>query len=340
MKNRTMKAFTFKRYGKSPDMGFENVDYPSPAEDEILVKVYAVGLNPIDNMIPGGMFKPVLHFKLPATLGSDLSGVVIAAGSRVTRFRPGDEIFASIFDTGTGSLAEFALVPESLAALKPKNLDFVQAASLPMVSLTSWQAFTERAHLQPGQKVFIPAGSGGIGSFAIQLAKHLGAEVATTTSSANAGWVRQLGADEVVDYKKQAFEHVLSGYDIVIGTLRGDLIEKSLNILKPGGKIISLIGPLDVAFARTRQLNIILRIIFGLMSRKILRLSKKRGLDYSFLFVRPDGDQLTQIGKLLEAEKIKPVIDKVFPFAETQEALDWLQRGHAKGKIVVKIHQE
>jgi len=340
MKNRTMKAFTFKRYGKSPDMGFENVDYPSPAEDEILVKVYAVGLNPIDNMIPGGMFKPVLHFKLPATLGSDLSGVVIAAGSRVTRFRPGDEIFASIFDTGTGSLAEFALVPESLAALKPKNLDFVQAASLPMVSLTSWQAFTERAHLQPGQKVFIPAGSGGIGSFAIQLAKHLGAEVATTTSSANAGWVRQLGADEVVDYKKQAFEHVLSGYDIVIGTLRGDLIEKSLNILKPGGKIISLIGPLDVAFARTRQLNIILRIIFGLMSRKILRLSKKRGLDYSFLFVRPDGDQLTQIGTLLEAEKIKPVIDKVFPFAETQEALDWLQRGHAKGKIVVKIHQE
>lgn len=340
MKNRTMKAFTFKRYGKSPDLGFENVDYPSPAEDEILVKVYAVGLNPIDNMIPGGMFKPVLHFKLPATLGSDLSGVVIAAGSRVTRFRPGDEIFASIFDTGTGSLAEFALVPESLAALKPKNLDFVQAASLPMVSLTSWQAFTERAHLQLGQKVFIPAGSGGIGSFAIQLAKHLGAEVATTTSSANAGWVRQLGADEVVDYKKQAFEHVLSGYDIVIGTLRGDLIEKSLNILKPGGKIISLIGPLDVAFARTRQLNIILRIIFGLMSRKILRLSKKRGLDYSFLFVRPDGDQLTQIGKLLEAEKIKPVIDKVFPFAETQEALDWLQRGHAKGKIVVKIHQE
>jgi len=340
MKNRTMKAFTFKRYGKSPDLGFENVDYPSPAEDEILVKVYAVGLNPIDNMIPGGMFKPVLHFKLPATLGSDLSGVVIAAGSRVTRFRPGDEIFASIFDTGTGSLAEFALVPESLAALKPKNLDFVQAASLPMVSLTSWQAFTERAHLQPGQKVFIPAGSGGIGSFAIQLAKHLGAEVATTTSSANAGWVRQLGADEVVDYKKQAFEHVLSGYDIVIGTLRGDLIEKSLNILKPGGKIISLIGPLDVAFARTRQLNIILRIIFGLMSRKILRLSKKRGLDYSFLFVRPDGDQLTQIGTLLEAEKIKPVIDKVFPFAETQDALDWLQRGHAKGKIVVKIHQE
>jgi len=340
MKTRTMKAFTFKRYGKSPDLGFENVDYPSPGADEILVKVYAVGLNPIDNAIPGGIFKPVLHFTLPATLGSDVAGVVIATGSKVTRFTPGDEIFASLFDTGTGSLAEYALVPESLAAIKPVNLDFVQAASLPMVSLTAWQAFTERAHLRPGQKVFIPAGSGGIGTIAIQLAKHLGAKVATTTSSANVEWVSQLGTDEVVDYKKQEFEKVLSGYDLVLGTLRGDSIEKSMQILKPGGKIISLIGPLDVSFARARQLNIFLRMILALMSRKIMRLSKKRGLDYSFLFVRPDGDQLTQIGKLIEAGQIKPVIDRVFPFAETQDALDWLQRGHAKGKVVVKIHQE
>lgn len=340
MKTRTMKAFTFKRYGKSPELGFDNLDYPSPAADEILVKVYAVGLNPIDNMIPAGIFKPVLHFKLPATLGSDLAGVVVATGSRVTRFSPGDEVFASIFDRGTGSLAEFALIPESLAAIKPENLDFFQAASLPMVSLTAWQAFTERARLRPGQKVFIPAGSGGIGSIAIQLAKHLGAEVATTTSSANVEWVSQLGADQVVDYKKQEFENVLSGYDLVLGTLRGDSIEKSMEILKPGGKIVSLTGPLDVNFARTRQLNIVLRMIFGLMSRRILRLSKKHGLDYSFLFVRPDGNQLSEIGKLIEAGKIRPVIDRVFPFAETQNALHWLQQGHAKGKVVVKIHQE
>ncbi|MFW0700123.1 NADP-dependent oxidoreductase [Pantoea sp. R13S299] len=340
MKTRTMKAFTFKRYGKSPELGFENVDSPSPGADEILVKVYAVGLNPIDNMIPTGIFKPVLHFKLPATLGSDLAGVVIATGSRVTRFSPGDEVFASIFDRGIGSLAEFARVPESLAALKPENLDFVQAASLPMVSLTAWQAFTDRARLRPGQRVFIPAGSGGIGSMAIQLAKHLGAKVATTTSSANVEWVSQLGADKVVDYKKQEFENVLSGYDLVLGTLRGDSIEKSMEILKPGGKIVSLTGPLDVNFARNRQLNIVLRMIFGLMSRRILRLSKKRGLDYSFLFVRPDGNQLSEIGKLIEAGKIKPVIDRVFPFAETQDALQWLQQGHAKGKVVVKIHEE
>ncbi|MBH3156570.1 NADP-dependent oxidoreductase [Serratia ureilytica] len=337
MNTKTMKAFTFKRYGKSPELGFDEVDYPSPGADEILVKVCAVGLNPIDNMIPTGIFKPILHFKLPATLGSDLSGVVIAVGSRVTRFTPGDEIFASIFDKGVGSLAEFALVHESAAAHKPANLDFVQAASLPMVSLTSWQALIERAGLRPGDKVFIPAGSGGIGSIAIQLAKHLGALVGTTTSTDNVEWVSHLGADEVIDYKKRAFENMLSDYDIVLGTLRGDAIEKSTQILKPGGKIVSLIGPLDAAFARDRHLNILLRLVFALMSHKIMRLSKKRGLIYSFLFVRPDGEQLTQIAKLIEARHIRPVIDSVFPFAKTKAALDYLAQGRAKGKVVVKI---
>ncbi|EPK3895270.1 NADP-dependent oxidoreductase [Enterobacter ludwigii] len=339
MNKKTMKAFTFKRYGKSPELGFDDVDFPSPGDDEILVKVYAVGLNPIDNMIPTGMFKRVLHFSLPATLGSDVSGVVVATGRRVTRFKAGDEVFASIFDRGTGSLAEFVRVPENLAALKPATLDFVQAASLPMVSLTSWQALTERAKLRAGQKVFIPAGSGGIGSFAIQLAKHLGATVGTTTSTANIDWVNRLGADEVVDYKKQEFEKVLSGYDIVLGTIRGDAIEKSTQILKPGGKIVSLIGPLDTAFARERHLNVFLRFVLGLLSRKIMRLSKKRGLTYSFLFVRPDGSQLSQIAELMDAQRIKPVIDNVFPFAETGDAFAYLARGHAKGKVVVKIHE-
>jgi NADPH:quinone reductase-like Zn-dependent oxidoreductase len=337
MNNKTMKAFTFKRYGKSPELGFDDVDYPSLKANEVLVKVYAAGLNPIDNVIPTGIFKPILHFKLPATLGSDLSGVVIAVGSRVTRFSPGDEIFASIFDTGTGSLAEFAVVPESAAAIKPANLDFVQAASLPMVSLTSWQALTERVRLRPGQKVFIPAGSGGIGTFAIQLAKQLGATVGTTTSTGNIDWVRSLGADEVVDYKKEQFEKVLVGYDVVLGTTKGDTIEKSTQILKSGGNIVSLTGPLDVRFARARGLNFFLTFIFRLMSRNIMRLSKKRGLAYTFLFVRPDGDQLSQIGKLVETEQIKPIIDKVFPFAQAKEALGYLAQGHAKGKVVIKM---
>lgn len=332
-----MKALTFKRYGKSPDIGFAEVPRPTLQPDELLVEVHAVGLNPIDNMIPTGMFKPVMKFQLPATMGSDLAGVVKEVGNRVTRFKPGDAVFASLFDLGIGSLAEFAVVPENVAAPKPENLDFVQAASVPMVGLTSWQALRERAKIQKGQKVFIPAGSGGIGTFAIQLAKHFGAKVGTTTSTGNVQLVNDLGADEVVDYKKQQFEKVLRGYDVVLGTLRGDEIEKSIGILKPGSKIISLTGPLDAAFASARRLNFVLKFVFSLMSRKIMRLAGKRDVAYSFLFVRSDGAQLSEIGKLLTSEHIHPVIDKVFPFEQAKEALEYLAQGRAKGKVVVQI---
>jgi NADPH:quinone reductase-like Zn-dependent oxidoreductase len=337
MKNQTMKALTFKRYGKSPEIGFADVPRPALKPDELLVQVHAVGLNPIDNMIPTGMFKPVLHFQLPATMGSDLAGVVTEVGSHVTRFKPGDAVFANIFDLGTGSLAEFAAVPESVAALKPANLDFVQAASIPMVGLTSWQALKERLNLLAGQKLFIPAGSGGIGTFAIQLAKQLGAAVGTTTSTGNLDLVRRLGADEVVDYKKQEFEQVLRGYDAVLGTVKGDAIEKSIGILKPGSRIVSLVGPLDAAFAHARRLNFVLKFVFGLMSRKIMRLAKKRDVAYSFLFVRPDGVQLAEIGELLATDRIQPVIDKVFPFDQAKEALEYLGQGHSKGKVVVRM---
>ena len=332
-----MKALTFKRYGKSPDIGFADLPRPTLKANELLVQVHAASVNPVDNMIMTGMFKPVLHLQLPATLGSDLAGVVIEVGSDVTRFKAGDAVFANIFDLGTGAIAEFAAVPESAAALKPANLDFVQAASIPMVGLTSWQALKERANLRAGQKVFIPAGSGGIGTFAIQLAKHLGAKVGTTTSTGNVELVRRLGADEVVDYKKQAFEQVLRGYDALLGTVKGDAIEKSIGVLKPGGVIVSLVGPLDAAFARARRLNLVLTFVFGLMSRKIMRLAKMQDITYSFLFAHPDGAQLAEIGKLLETERIQPVIDRVFPFDQAKEALDYLAQGRSKGKVVVKM---
>ncbi len=337
MNNQTMKALTFKRYGKSPDIGFSDVPRPALKDDELLVQVHAASVNPVDNMILTGMFKPILHFQLPATLGSDLAGVVTAVGSRVTRFKPGDAVFANIFAMGTGTIAEFAVVPERLAAPKPANLDFVQVASIPLVGLTSWQALKERANLRAGQKVFIPAGSGGVGTFAIQLAKHLGAKVGTTTSTGNVQLVSSLGADEVIDYKKQEFEKVLRGYDVVLGTTKGDAIEKSLGILKPGGTIVSLVGPLDAAFARAKRLNFVLTFVFGLMSRKIMHLAKKRDVTYSFLFAYPDGAQLGEIGKLLETEQIKPVIDKVFPFAQAKDALEYLAQGRAKGKVVIKM---
>lgn len=332
-----MKALTFKRYGKSPDIGFSDVSVPTVRDDEMLVEVHAVGLNPIDNMIPTGMFKPVLKFDLPATLGSDLAGVVKQVGSHVTRFKPGDAVFASLFDLGTGSLAEFAVVPERAAAPMPTNLDFVQAASVPMVSLTSWQAMKERAGVRPGHKVFIPAGSGGIGSMAIQLARHFGAKVGTTTSTGNVPLVRSLGADEVIDYKKQAFEKELRGYDMALGTLRDEEIEKAIGILKPGGRIVSLVGPLDAAFGKARGLNVVLKFVFGLMSRKVMRLAAKRDVAYSFLFVRPDGAQLSEIGQLLQSGRVRPVIDQVFPFVQASEALAYLAQGRSKGKVVVQI---
>lgn len=332
-----MKALVFKKYGRPDQIVFADVPKPALKPDEILVQVRAVGLNPIDTMIPKGTFKPFLKFQLPATLGSDLAGVVAEVGTRVKRFKPGDAVFASIFDLGTGALAEFAVVPESVAAHKPANLDFVQAASIPMVGITSWQALKERAKLKPGQKVFIPAGSGGIGTFAIQLAKHLGAKVATTTSTGNVELVKSLGADEVIDYKQQEFEKVLRDYDAVLGTVRGDAIQKSLQILKPNSNVVSLIGPPDAAFARARGMNLFMKFVFGLLSRKIIRHSRKRGVEYSFLFVHPDGGQLAEIGKLLEAGRIRPVIDKVFSFAQAKDALAYLETGRAKGKVVVQI---
>ncbi len=332
-----MKALVLKRYGGLDQGVFADIPKPALKPDEILVRVHAAGLNPIDYMIPKGTFKPMLRFQLPATLGSDLAGVVVEVGSRVTRFKSGDAVFASIFDLGTGALAEFAVVPESAAALKPSNLDFVQAASIPMVGLTSWQALKERAKLKPGQKVFIPAGSGGIGTFAIQLAKHLGAKVGTTTSTGNMELVKSLGADEVIDYKKQEFEEVLREYDAVLGTVRGDALEKSLRILKPKSNVVSLIGPPDVTFARARRMNFFMKFVFGLLSRKIRRLAKKRDVTYSFLFVHPDGRQLAEIGELLQSGRIQPVIDKVFPFDQAKEALAYLEKGRAKGKVVVRV---
>lgn len=188
-----------------------------------------------------------------------------------------------------------------------------------------------------GPKVFIPAGAGGIGTFAIQLAKYLGAKVGTTTSTGNLDLVRGLGADEVIDYKKQQFEDVLRGYDAVLGTIRGDVIEKSLQILKPGSAVVSLVGPPDAAFARARGMNFFMVLLFGLLSRKILRRAKARGAAYSFLFVHPDGSQLAELGELLASGHLRPVIDKVFPFEQAKEALAYLETGRATGKVVVQI---
>jgi NADPH:quinone reductase-like Zn-dependent oxidoreductase len=294
-------------------------------------------LNPVDIKIRSGTMKAIVRFRLPSTLGSDLAGVVVQVGDGVTRFRPGDAVFACIDGLRMGALAEFAVVAEYAAALKPAHLDFVQAASLPMVALTAWQALKERAHVTPGHKVFIPAGAGGIGTFAIQLAKYLGAKVATTTSSGNVDLVRSLAADEVIDYQKQQFEDVLRDYDAVLDTLGGESLEKSFQILRPGGIVVSIVGPPDAAFGRARGMNSLIVFALWLLSYKVHRLAKTRGVGYSFLLMNPDGSTLAEIGELLKVRNIRPVIDKVFPFDQAKEALAYLETGRARGKVVVQM---
>lgn len=334
-----MKALVFKRYGGLGELAFVDVVRPAPKADQVIVRVYAAGLNPLDNKVRSGQVRPILRFAPPATLGNDLAGVVVECGPSVTRFAPGDAVFASIDGLRMGALAEFAAVAEHAVSLKPAHLDFVEAASLPMVALTAYQALVERLHVKPGQKVFIPAGAGGIGTFAIQLAKYLGATVATTVSASNECLVRTLGADEAIDYKRQRFEDVLRDYDAVLDTLGGESLARSFQILKPGDSVVSIAGPPDAAFGRARGMNVLMVFALSLLSSKVHRLGKKRGVGYSFLLVNPDGNQLTEIAGLLEKGTIRPVIDRVFPFDRAPEALAYLDGGRAKGKVVVQMKE-
>jgi NADPH:quinone reductase-like Zn-dependent oxidoreductase len=277
----------------------------------------------------------ILPYKTPFALGHDVAGVVIEVGSKVSKFKPGDEVYARPADYRIGTFAELIAINENDAALKPKNLSMVEAASIPLVGLTAWQALIEKANLKKGQKVFIQAGSGGVGAFAIQLAKHLGATVATTTSAANINLVKSLGADIVIDYKKDDFETVLKDYDVVLNSQDAKTLEKSLRILKPGGKIISISGPPDPGFGRQINANWFLKIVLQFLSAGTRKKAKRRGVNFSFLFMRAQGEQLSQITKLIESGVVKPVIDKVFPFEQTNEAMAYVETGRAKGKVVV-----
>lgn len=258
-------------------------------------------------------------------------------GAEVRAFKPGDQVFARPRDRRIGTFAELIAVDQANLALKPASLTMEEAASFPLVGLTAWQALVELGRVKPGQKVFIQAGSGGVGTIAIQLAKHLGATVATTTSAANADLVRSVGADVVIDYRTQDFEQVLSGYDLVLHSQDSAALSKSLKILKPGGQVISISGPPDVPFAKALKLNVFLRFVMQMLSRGVLKKAKARGIGYSFLFMRADGAQLTELANLIDRGIIKPVVDKVFPFAQTPEALAYVETGRARGKAVIRI---
>ena len=332
-----MKAFLIDRYGKKETGHIDDVPTPALRDDDVLIRVHAASVNALDTKIRRGEFKVILPYRLPLILGNDLAGTVERVGAGVFQFKPGDEVYARPDDDRIGTFAEFIAVSAASVALKPHNLTMVEAASLPLVALTTWQALVETAQLKPGQKVFIQAGSGGVGTVAIQLAKHLGAFVATTTSTPNVAWVKDLGADVVIDYRQQDFATALRDYDVVLNSLGKDELERSLQILKPGGHLISISGPPTPTFATVRGLAWPLKQIMRLLSRGIRSKAKRKGVTYSFVFMRADGAQLGTITSLVESGVIVPVIDRVFPFEDTQGALAHVESGRAKGKVVVEV---
>ncbi|BAV04985.1 bifunctional protein: zinc-containing alcohol dehydrogenase [Filimonas lacunae] len=310
---------------------------PEPQADEVLVEVHAAGINLLDSKIRSGEFKILLTYKTPFILGHDVAGVVTKVGPAVQKFKVGDEVYSRPADYRIGTFAEFIAVKEKDLALKPKNLSMEEAAAIPLVGLTAWQALIQKGNLKKGQKVFIQAGSGGVGTFAIQLARYMGATVATTTSAGNTALVKSLGADVVIDYKKDDFERVLSDYDLVLHSQDAKTLEKSLRVLKPGGKLISISGPPDPDFAKEAGVPGFVKLLIRILSAATRRKARKLNVGFSFLFMKANGNQLTEITALIHSGIIKPVMDKVYPFSEIKEAITYVESGRAKGKVVVKL---
>jgi NADPH:quinone reductase-like Zn-dependent oxidoreductase len=332
-----MKAFVVEKYKRAGRLRAAEMPEPELREDEVLVRVHAAGVNLLDSKIRDGEFKLILPYKLPIVLGHDIAGTVVRIGPRVRKFKAGDEVYARLDDFRIGAFAEFAAVKEDSLAIKPKKLTMEEAASIPLVGLTAWQALVEKAKLKKGQKVFIQAGSGGVGTFAIQLAKSIGAIVATTTSEANVDWVKKLGADIVIDYRKDDFENVLRDYDVVSNSQDGKALDKSLRVLRPGGKLISISGPPDPEFAKEIGAPWFVKLVIRALSYGIRRKAKRRNVTFSFLFMKASGGQLREITSLIDSGAIRPVVDRIFPFAETNEAMAYVETGRAKGKVVVRI---
>ena len=335
-----MKAFILDRYRKNGRLTFADVSTPVVGEHDVLVEIHAAGVNLLDAKIRDGEFKLVLPYQLPLIMGNDVAGVVTQVGSRVSAFKPGDAVYARPDADRIGTFAEFIAMHERDVAHAPANLTMDEAASIPLVALTAWQALVETAHLTQGQKVFIQAGSGGVGTVAIQLAKHLGATVATTCSAASFDLVRGLGADVAIDYKTQDFESVLSDYDVVLHSQDTAALKKSLRVLKPGGILVSISGPPDPAFATAVGAPRFVGLALRALSRGVRSRAKRLGVRYSFLFMRADGGQLQQITTLIESGVIRPLVDKVFGFEATNEALAYVESGRAKGKAVIAVKQQ
>lgn len=328
-----MRAFVVSKY-KGP---VQEADLPEPVvgDRDVLVQVQAAGLNLLDEKIRAGEFRTFLRYELPQALGNDVAGTVIGVGAKVRGFALGDQVYARPDKDRIGTFAERIAIDEADLALKPASVTVEEAASLPLVALTAWQALVEKGDVRPGQRVLIHAGSGGVGTIAIQLAKHLGATVATTVSTGNIDFVRELGADSVIDYRNQDFEQLLDGYDLVLDSLGGENLEKSLRVLRPGGLAIGIAGPPDPAFARELGLGAGLRLAMTALSGRVRRQARRLGVRYEFLFMRASGDQLRKIAALVDDGVLRPVVGRVFDFDQTVQAVESLDKGGIRGKAVV-----
>jgi len=332
-----MKAFVVEKYGKDGPRAVD-VAEPTVGKGDVLVRVSAASINPLDKMTRNGEFKRLIKRTPPFVLGHDLAGIVTEVGADVRDFQVGDEVYARPRDLRIGTFAELIAIDQDDLAPKPSSLTPQEAAAVPLVALAAWQILVDRAHLQPGQKVLVHAGAGGLGSTVIQLAQHLGAMVATTTGTATADLVTSLGADVVIDYTEQDFSQGLSRYDLVVDSLGGINLEKSLTVLRPGGLAIGVAGPPDAAFARQLGAPWILGVVMALLSRKVRKQAKKLGVRYEFLFMQSSGSQLRELGALYDAGVLRPVIDRTFPFEQTAEAMAYVEQGRTKaGKVVVTM---
>jgi NADPH:quinone reductase-like Zn-dependent oxidoreductase len=330
-----MKAFVVETYGKD-GLRAANIAEPAVGLHDVLVRVSAASINPLDKMVRNGEFKRLIKYKRPFTLGHDLSGVVTRVGAQVQGFNVGDEIYARPRDLRIGAFAECIAIDQADVALKPTSLTMAEAAAVPLVALAAWQALVDVAHLQRGQKILVHAGAGGLGATVVQVAKHLGAFVATTVHTNDIAKVHALGADEVIDYTKESFVHRVSGYDVVLDTLGGDNLAKSLTVLKPGGLAISVVGPPDPSFA-AQVGQPLLKLVMALLSRKVRGQARKLGVRYSFFFMRANGAQLKALAALYDSGTLRTTLDRTFPFEQTLDAMAYVETGRARGKIVVVI---
>ena len=333
-----MRAYVLKRYGGADGSELTDVPAPEPGPRDVLVDVHAAGLNPVDFKFRQGKLRTIYRPKLPFVLGNELAGEIVAVGSQVSRFRVGDSVFARLGKEGAGAFAERACVDADLVALMPRNLEFAAAAAVPLAALTALQALRDELAIKSGQKVLISGGAGGVGTFAIQIAKWLGAHVTTTASPRGEALVRSLGADAVIDYTARDISETDARFDAGFDLIGGATLDQMFAVMKPGTRIVSVAAvPEPQTAIKDLGGHQALAVAFWIISYGIRARARRAGVGYRFLFMHPSGSDLAQLAALVEQDKLKVIVDKVYPFAEIADALAYVEGGRAKGKVVVTM---